>query len=401
MMTRGVVPIAPGCGGAELAAYQLARSLAGHGHHVTLLADTDGLDDDKPPTLTVAPVGRAGSRLASWIPGRFAKLLLEHLTGNLAAAAAARRLCREQRFDYLHAHGSLSTILASLVCGVRVVYTEHDAPPWLCRYRSWWERLIRTAIYRTLNVTAFHCADAVGATFDSLQDDMVRRWEVAEGKVSTIVNGADVSLFGALVQAPVPSPEPFGSFCLFVGRLTPRKAPDLLLRALAQVPEVCCVLAGDGPMRPKLERLARELGIVDRVAFTGNLPPVQLAELYGRAKLLVLPSVSEALPLVVLEAMASGTPVLASRIAGLPGVVKDWETGFLVNPGDVGALAVALRFLMHDEDMRRAMGARARARVSESFVWPTVADHYEHLYRSVAPGRDFARRSLPPVAAFT
>jgi glycosyltransferase involved in cell wall biosynthesis len=406
MMTRGVVPIAPGCGGAELVAYQLARSLASQGHSVTLLSEAVDIDIRDLPTLDVVAPDPGPRDLAQRLPGRFPRLLGEHLAGNLAVVATARRLTSERRYDYVHAHGNLSAILVSLACDLPVVYTEHDAPPWLCRYRSWWERWIRTAIYRVLNVTAFHCADAVGATFRSLQEDMVDHWEVAERKVHTIVNGADLDSLQA-PPAPVAleaqAPEiPFESFCLFVGRLTPRKAPDLLLRALADAPGVCCVFAGDGPLRGKLEALAAELGVASRVTFLGNVSRARLPELYARAGLLVLPSVSEAMPLAVLEAMACGTPALATRIAGVPTLVEDWESGFLIQPGDVGELSVALRFLMHDHTLRASMGERARVKVATGFVWPQVAGEYERLYRSVGAATTNARprrKATPPIPA--
>jgi glycosyltransferase involved in cell wall biosynthesis len=389
MLSRGVVPLAPGCGGAELVALELARSLAAAGHDVTLLADGDV---PAVPRLRVVPVSGDLAQHTAHVPGRFPKLLAAHLAGNIDVVAAARRLTQAERFDFIHAHGSLSAILTSLVCDVPVVYTEHDAPPWLCRYRVWWERALRTAIYRALNVTAFHCADAVGATFSALRDDMVARFEVSGTKVRTIVNAADVAAFapGAGVDPPA---VPFDRFALFVGKLESRKAPDLLLRALAQTPGVNLVFAGDGPMRGALERLVEELELSGRVTFLGSLPPARLPRLYERADLVVLPSVSEAMPLVAIEALACGTPVLATRIAGIPAVVEDWETGFLVAPGEVGELAVALRFLMLDDDLRHRMGATGGARVRERFAWPSVAGEYELLYRSLD------REPAPPVTA--
>ena len=115
----------------------------------------------------------------------------------------------------------------------------------------------------------------------------------------------------------------FKRYCLFVGQLTPRKGPDILLRALADTDEICCVFVGDGPMKANLEALAKKLGVQERVAFLGALPPEQLGRIYAEADLLVLPSLSEGAPLVVLEAMACGTPVVTTRVSGLPVHVAD------------------------------------------------------------------------------
>jgi glycosyltransferase involved in cell wall biosynthesis len=145
-----------------------------------------------------------------------------------------------------------------------------------------------------------------------------------------------------------------------------------------------CVFVGDGPLRKRLERRAEDLGVADKVGFLGYVAPHELGRIYSEADMLALPSVSEAAPLVVVESLACGTPVLASRIAGLPSVVKDWETGFLFKPGDVGQLAMAIRFMAGDHQLRERMGAIGRERVLAEFPWPIVARQYLGLYRDVS-----------------
>lgn len=406
MASRGVVPIDRGIGGAELVVFQLARLLAAQGHQVTVVSDV-GKDSWQVPNVDFVPVGSRLQRLVKRMPGGFFGWLIQHLIGNITATMVTRRLLRERDYDVIHAHGNLSAILLSFRRRAPIVYTEHDAPPWLCRYRHWWERGIRKALYRVLNVTAFRRVDHVAATFQALGDHIVDHWGVPRQKVSTILNGADAELFtpsakNALAERAAVTREPaeaepahavpFDSYCLFVGRLTPRKAPDLLLRAVARTADVNCVFAGDGPMRGKLERLANALGIEDRVAFLGNVDPAGLADLYSCADLLVHPSVSETTPLVLMEAMHCGTPVLATRIAGVPALVEDWETGFLVRPGDLGELAVALRFMMRDEELRQRMSHAAHERVVErQFLWPAVSASYERLYAELAGNGDGTR----------
>jgi glycosyltransferase involved in cell wall biosynthesis len=263
---------------------------------------------------------------------------------------------------------------------------------------------VRRLVFRVINVSAFRHADRVGATFAALREDAVRRFGIAPSKVTTIANGTNLQVFTAPEVTPAERslgaalrdggrPLAFEDFCLFVGRLESRKGPDLLLRALADAPTVNCVFAGDGPMRDALGRLAAKLGIADRVAFLGYVRAADLPALYSGAQLLLLPSVSEAMPLVVLEAMACGTPVLASRIAGLPSVVRDYETGLLVEPGDVGQLAMGLHFLLRDEALRREMSGEARRTIHQRFSWSAIAGEYVGMYRSLAAGS--AHRSLP------
>ena len=391
--TRCVVPIKPGHGGAETAGYELARALAGRGHDVTLLADSESVlrDDDG---LNVVEVD---SRLLRWIRRRhpgFAVWIVQHFVGNMFAARAVRRVERDQPHDVIHAHGSLSSILIGRFAGP-VIYTEHDAPPWHCRYRRWWERAIRNVVYRVFNVPAQRRADGVIALFDEHGEEMRERWKARA--VSVIANAADAEAFypDASRRRTPRTPEVNGNgssdrrrygfdrYCLFAGELSSRKAPDVLLRALVDAPGVCCVVAGDGPMRGQLEQLAENLEISDRVAFLGRQSSENLARIYADADLLVLPSVSEAAPLVVAEAMASGTPVVATRIAGIPALVRNGDTGFLVEPEDVDGLAAALRTAMSSDDLLAEMSKRAFIFVREALAWSAVAGEHEGAYMSL------------------
>jgi glycosyltransferase involved in cell wall biosynthesis len=384
MVGRGVVPIKVGCGGAELAMYQLGKTLAGIGHQVTIVADVVENDFPAMRGLTfVPPTGRL-QRLAAHLPASFTFWVFRHLVGNLASFFRARRLLRSESFDLVHAHGNLVAYLLGRSARVPVVYTEHDSTPWSCHYRRFHERLARRAIYRAVNVPAFRRVAAVATACDSLRRDLLERWEIPATHVQTILNGADFDVFNP-EHHEEPSLSPFPRYCLFAGSLTPRKAPDLVMRALVEARDTNFVFAGDGPMRRRLEQLASELGVGERVAFLGVVPPAHLAVLYTGADLLVLPTFSEASPLVAFEAMACGTPVLSTRVAGLPELVSDWQTGFLVKPGDVGQLAVAMRFLTADREKLARMGAEAQRKVRKRFLWPNVARQYLALYQQLLP----------------
>ncbi len=384
--SRGVLPITDGCGGAETVGYQLAVSMADAGHDVTLVGDLRR--SARSSHVAVRQIRNPSSRAARFVPDGLLRWFVLHLFGNIAVARAVHRTVREATdgFDLIHAHGALAAILLTfLVRDVPIVYTEHDATPWSCRYRRLPERTIRKVIYRVLNVAAFRRADRVVMLFASQRDEAVRRWRIDGEKVAVIPNGTDPTVFDQAVG------EPLGldveRYCLFVGSLVPRKSPDLLLDAIADLDGVPCVFAGDGPMRARLERRASELGISDRVRFLGAVPPAELGGVYARADVLVIPAVSEASPLVAVEAMSCGLPVIASRISGLPSLVKDWDTGFLVKPGDVGQLAMAMTFVRGDDALRDRMGRSGRRLVLRDFAWQAIARRYLDLYDSL-PGLD-------------
>jgi glycosyltransferase involved in cell wall biosynthesis len=383
MVGRGVVPVQVGCGGAELAMFQLGRAIAQAGHNVTMVADI--VEGDFPTTeLRVVPLDSRLHRFVSRLPNGFVGWIVKHFAGNVVSALHARRLLRAESFDLVHTHGNLAALILSHLTHVPIVYTEHDSTPWSCRYRTWYERLVRRTIYRAINVRAYRRVATVATTSEALRIELLERFGVSATRATTILNGADIDVFNPDVERG-DSPAPFETYCLFVGRLTPRKAPDLLLEALVEAPRVNCVFAGDGPERKKLEELATELGVTARVAFLGDISPQLLAPLYAGADLLVIPSFSETTPLVAFEAMACGTPVLSSRVAGLPDVVHDWSTGFLVKPGDVGQMAIAMRFLTADRPALERMGTEAQRRVRKRFLWPNVAREYLTLYLSLVP----------------
>jgi glycosyltransferase involved in cell wall biosynthesis len=155
----------------------------------------------------------------------------------------------------------------------------------------------------------------------------------------------------------------------FVGRLSPEKGPEVALRAAlllrTRCPGARLVLVGEGPMEADLRALAHRLGLADTVLFAGvrdDMPAV-----YNALDVLVSSSHSEAMPLALMEAMASGVPVVASRVGGVPDIVAHGETGWLVASGDFEDIAARTGQLLDSDTMRSAMGARARQRAAALF----------------------------------
>ncbi len=159
------------------------------------------------------------------------------------------------------------------------------------------------------------------------------------------------------------------------GRLEPYKGHHILLRACAALARpVRCVVVGEGPQRRRLEELADELGIGERVEFTGPVPQARLAEIYGDADLFVLASVvlegsgkRDVIPNVLAEAMAMGVPVVSTDISGIAELVVNGTSGTLVAPNDVEALARAISELLDDGERRKDLALAGRARVEEIF----------------------------------
>jgi len=209
-------------------------------------------------------------------------------------------------------------------------------------------------------------------------------------RVRVVHGGADPHRF-----RPDPTEDRAG--VLFVGRLTPHKGVDRLLRALPDGASLTVAgTTGHDRRRPERDypQLLQSLARGRNVRFCPAVAEAELAALHRRAAVFALPSVevtcyghpvgiSELLGLSVLEAMASGTPVVASRIGGVPEVVIDGETGFLVEPGDVAAMHDRLATLLADRGLARRMGDAGRAAVLDRFTWAACADRCLAAYREV------------------
>jgi len=177
-----------------------------------------------------------------------------------------------------------------------------------------------------------------------------------------------------------------GSVLAFAGRLGPAKALEVALAALVELEEVTLFLAGDGPERASLEFLAAELGLGERVRFLGAVGRREVLELFRAADVSVLSSAWENFPHTLVEALAVGTPVVATAVGGVPEIVRDGENGLLVPPGDPAALAAALRRFLGDAELQGRLRAAAGSSV-EHLRPERVYGRLEELLAQVASRR--------------
>jgi glycosyltransferase involved in cell wall biosynthesis len=198
-------------------------------------------------------------------------------------------------------------------------------------------------------------------------------------EIPIIPNGVDAERFRAETH------ENSYARIFSVGRIVYQKGLDLAMRALSGLKDLDWEwrIAGDGPQMALLKTLAETLGIQDRIQFLGWQAHDFLVEHYGWSNMFLFPSRHEGMPNAVLEAMASGLPVVASRISGNEELVVDGETGLLVPSEDVDSLRDALRKLILDAPLRGRMGAASRRRVENNYNWESVAQQYAHLLERV------------------
>ncbi len=219
-------------------------------------------------------------------------------------------------------------------------------------------------------------ASAVIANSQGLRD-LARDFD-AQTDIPIIPNGVD------LVRHTAGTREWSPAQILTVGRVVYQKGLDIGMRALAGLKDLnwAWYIAGDGAQMPGLRSLAQQLGLTERVHFLGWQAHEELAKWYHQANVFLFPSRHEGMPNAILEAMASGLPVVATRIAGNEELVLDRMTGALTAPEDVESLREGLRRLLVDANLREQMGGAGRRRVEQEYAWDTVARQYETVLQN-------------------
>jgi glycosyltransferase involved in cell wall biosynthesis len=321
-----------------------------------------------PAGVAVAVVGSSAPVVARLVAARPGS------TGQVVASALRERRAALRRAapDVVHLNLPALTscrpsVAAALSLRLPAVLVDHLPAPGL-RRRG---RLLQLAV-----TTA--CAARVSVGEQSSRD--VERYAgLRRHSVLTVHNGVD-PLPGVAPRAPVAGRLRVATLC----RLVPDKGVDVLLRALALVPQAEAEIAGTGPVGTELRALAAELGLVGRVRFRGWADP---ADVLRDADAVVLPSRREGLPLTLLEAMHAGFPAVATRVGSVAEAVEDGVTGRLVAPDSPAELARALVELAGAPERRAQWGAAGRERARQRFTTAAMAAGYDRVYRSAMRGR--------------
>jgi D-inositol-3-phosphate glycosyltransferase len=330
---------------------------------------------------------------------------LAEYTGDFAQGILDFTEKKQIHYDLIHSHYWLSGIAGEIL-------KNHWDVPMLQMFHTLGK--IKQRIGRTVEERegeyrikgedhVIKIADLIIAATEAEQDQLFDLYQVPSEKVKIIPPGVNTHHF-----YPIPTDEakeaiglsPRDKAALFVGRIEPLKGVDTLLRAMAILkrdcrsficPDYLIIIGGDpggeeeklSDEMARLQSLSCSLDLEDMVIFLGKRGQDTLPYYYSAAEVVVMPSHYESFGIVALEAMACGTPVIASRVGGLAHLVKDGETGFNVPAQDPDALAEKLRSLFVDHDLRAAFGARAAA-YARGFSWEIITKMMAKVYRELA-----------------
>lgn len=297
---------------------------------------------------------------------------------DLRAIREIREYIRTDQVDLIHTHGYKADLYGYLAA-------RREAKPIVATCHNWVGGTAALGIYNRLDRMALRKFNGVAAVSDAVAGQL-REARIADSKIHTIANGIDIDKFcGAEPAWFGSSPDAKGKTIGIVARLDLQKGFEYLLQAVAGLtnshPDLRLVIVGEGPDQGAIQSMADRLNLIPRIVFAGQRG--DMANVYAGLDVFVLPSLNEGLPMTVLEAMAASRPVIASKVGAIPTVVRDGETGLLVDAKDVAGLRAALDRLLSDPALSSRLAAQGHAWVRRHFTSDAMAENYLRMYESV------------------
>lgn len=366
----------PDTGGAERYAYELAQALGRRGHDVDVYtATTTSEQVETHRNVTVTRLFRRRR-----IP----------IVETIYYGLRTRQIIDFDAYDVVH-----GTLMPASTVGLFPDSSISDTPVVVTCHLSAFDTMIslqpdtvidylmKYVVHPTntaFDIFSGQMADHTIAISDQMHKRLVKTYRIPDNKTTTILHGVDVDKFTPNVS-PHSAVNPDQLTLLTVSRLAPEKGIELAIKGIAEIsnhnPEL--LIAGTGRHEERLRGLADDLDVSDQVRFLGYVPDDELPSLYATADIFTLTSRHEGFGLVLLEAMACGTPVVATDVGGIPSVVQDEETGYLI-PREERAFAECVGQLA-DAELRDQMGANARS-YAEANSWDKIAEQVEKIYHS-------------------
>jgi glycosyltransferase involved in cell wall biosynthesis len=283
---------------------------------------------------------------------------------------------QDDGIELLHTHGYKADLYG-------YVAARRSGKPIVATCHNWVGGTAALGIYNHLDRMALKRFHGLAAVSDSVAQRLLNSG-VAAAKIRTIANGIDVEPFERALPSPALNFD--GNKVIgMVARLDLQKGFEYLLRAAHQLcgtfPALKVVIAGEGPDRQAIENMIQRFGLQSSVILAGHHS--DMPGIYAAIDIFVLPSLNEGLPMTILEAMAASKPVIATRVGAIPSVIKEGETGLLVDPGDADGLRDALARLLSDSDLCQRLGAAGHDWVRRNYTSEAMAMKYRQMYGEV------------------
>lgn len=344
--------------GTEIATYYIAEHLAQRGHevHVVTFLDEGLPEENFEKGFHIHRLPRVRVRFA----------------GAFLFWADIFRAIWKIRPDIVHAQGlgtAVPALISKRILHISYVVWGRGSDVYL---PDWFTKLTSKTIIRN------------ASSVIALTSDMKRVMQgIYDRNIEIVPNGIEKGDY--VDKLSVQKTKDIEKIILFVGRLHPVKGVRYLLQAMQiiheEMPSARLILVGDGAERRQLEDMTDNLGIRGCVNFVGKVPHERIPDYMRQADVFVLPSVSEGFPVTVLEAIACGLSIVATRVGGLPDIIEDGTNGYLIDPKSEKQIAKALLKLLQDEHLREYMSANNK-NAAEKYSWDKVAATLEEIYQN-------------------
>jgi len=356
-------------GGGEVVVINLLKHLDRSSFDPCILSFREGRSVEPPMIIKVAEGLGFNTHMIS-VRGRF----------DPNSVSALERFIKNEGVDILHCHGYKSDITASLL-------RKESRPKIVTTLHGWWMgNNLKLKLYDWLDMKTIRGFERVIAVASHIRDELVKKGFPPQ-KVVFIPNGVEVgkadseSNKGIREELGIPADT---AVIGIVGRLEKEKGHEFLMRSIVNLPRVVLMIVGSGPLEKELVELSERLGIRQRTIFTGFRSNVK--DYISALDIFVLPSLSEGLPLALLEAMAAGKPVVASNVGGVPTIIDGKDRGLLVEPRDVAGLESAIFELVGNTGFTDSIAENGRRFVEQNYSLSVTTRKYEELYKSILKG---------------
>lgn len=303
---------------------------------------------------------------------------------DIFAIVKLKGLLAKYNIDILHCHdykANLIGFLASRFKRVNLVTTLH----------GWTKANLKVRCYEYLDAIIMKNFNKIIVVSNQIREDLLKK-NFTEQKIIVIHNAVDVSYFGQKTDDALRYKEKFGisGNCRIigtVGRLSSEKGQKYLIEAAEEVlrifPEVVFLLVGDGAEGKMLKNIVYAKGLEKHIAFAGFCPVQEMKNMYSLMDIFILPSLTEGISLVLLEAMAMGIPVIATKVGGTNEIIEHGRTGYLIPPADKQAISEAIINLLNDEITAQSIAKAGQDRVKKEFSVNRMVKEIEEAYRGL------------------
>jgi glycosyltransferase involved in cell wall biosynthesis len=307
---------------------------------------------------------------------------------DLSAIREIREYIRAEQVDLIHTHGYKADLYGYLAA-------RAESKPIVATCHNWVGGTAALGIYNRLDRMALRNFNGVAAVSDAVARQL-QQAGIAENNIYTIANGIDIDRFiGAEPAWFGPAGCRPGKTIGIVARLDLQKGFEYLLEAFAGItsshPDARLVIVGEGPDEAAIAAIVDRLNLRSKTAFAGQRG--DMPNVYAACDIFVLPSLNEGLPMTVLEAMAAARPVIASNVGAIPTVVRNGETGLLVEPCDAAGLKAALDLLLGDPALSSRLANNGHDWVRRNFTSEGMAASYQRMYETVLAGNSVGAKS--------